>query len=127
MVFSQIYLMVTDLERSREFFEDVLGFEPVSTGSSSVVYRDGGVELKLQSDFTEEEYGAFNLEPPGDRRGAGSVFNLETSDQEELNGFFERIRDSDVGEAVTEPMDVDWCYRMFLARSPDGYMFEVYC
>lgn len=121
----QTYLMTSDLAHSREFYESGLGLSPRREGESSVSYETGSCELKLQADFPEETLAAFNLEPPGEDRGDGAVVVVETDD--DLDTIHGRIADLDDehGSALTEPREVSWGGRMFLARDPNGYVYEI--
>lgn len=121
----QTYLMTSDLARSRPFYESGLDLSPREEGESSVAYETGRCELKLQADFDEETLGAFNLEPPGDDRGDGAIVVIQLA--EELETVHERIEELDdqFGTALTEPREVPWGGRMFLARDPNGYVYEL--
>lgn len=120
-------LATSDLEASRRFLEATLGLEPARVGDSSTSYETGTCELKLQADFPPEVLDSFNLEaPPEGTRGGGAMLVLELD--EPLEAVHERVADlaDDVaGEALTEPQEVPWGVRMFLARTPEGYVFEV--
>lgn len=121
----QTYLMTSDLEGSRPFYESGLDLSPRQEGESSVAYETGSCELKLQADFDEETLGSFNLEPPGKDRGDGAIVVVEST--EKLETVHERIEELDeqFGTALTEPREVPWGGRMFLARDPNGYVYEL--
>lgn len=121
----QTYLMTSDLEGSRPFYESGVGLSPRCEGESSVAYETGNCELKLQTDFDEETLGSYNLEPPGENRGQGAIVVVEAT--EPLEDVYGRIRDlgEGFGEALTEPREVPWGGRMFLARDPNGYVYEL--
>lgn len=120
-------LSTADLERSRRFFEGALGLEPDRVGDSSTSYETGTCELKLQADFPEDVLEAFNLpSPPEGGRGGGAMLVLELD--EPLESIHERAAEGAPelgGEVLTEPREVPWGVRMFLAESPEGYVFEV--
>lgn len=120
-------LSTADLDRSRRFFEEALGLEPERVGDTSASYETGTCELKLQVDFPADVLEAFNLEaPPEGTRGGGAMLVLEL--EESLASIHERAADRAPelgGEVLTEPRDVPWGVRMFLAESPEGYVFEV--
>lgn len=124
---SQVYLMTPALDRSREFFEDALGLAAERVGDSSVSYRTGGCELKLQADHDPEMLDSFGLErPPDAGRGAGAVNVLTVSEPvEAVRGRVAEATDEGPGTVLTEARDVPWGGRMFLAKSPAGYVFEV--
>ena len=117
-------LSTSDLDRSRRFFEETLGLDPGRVGDTSASYETGACELKLQGDFPPDVLDAFNLdEPPATGRGGGAMFVVELD--EPLDGLHERVAADDDGEALIEPQEVPWGVRIFLARSPEGYVFEV--
>lgn len=117
-------LSTADLDRSRRFFEGTLGLSPARVGDTSASYETGTCELKLQADFPEDVLEAFNLEaPPAEGRGGGATFVLELD--EPLADLHARVEADDDGTALIEPRDVPWGVRIFLARSPEGYVFEV--
>ena len=117
--------MTSNLEKSRRFYEETLGFEPERGGESSVSYKEGGVELKMQRKFSDEELEKFNLSL-SDEKGE-AVYGVDVGSSEKVESIHEKTKENDVGAAVTEPMKVDWCQKMFLAESPEGYIFEVKC
>jgi len=120
-------LATGDLDRSRRFFEDALGLDPERIGDTSVSYEAAGCELKLQGDFPQEVLESFNLPaPPADGRGGGATFVLAID--EPLASIHERVAAAAEAlgcAALIEPRDVPWGVRTFLARSPEGYVFEV--
>jgi uncharacterized glyoxalase superfamily protein PhnB len=119
----QTYLMTSDLDGSRPFYESGLNLTPRREGESSVSYETGACELKLQADFEPERLAAFNLEPPGDSRGDGTIVVIELD--EDLETVHDRLASLDAGEPLTEPREIPWGERMFLARDPNGYVYEV--
>lgn len=123
----QLYLMTTDLEAARTFYEDSLGLEPTDTGETSVAYATGDCELKLQQDFEPDALEEFNLSPPpSSNRGAGGVQVLSIDRPlDELYAQMSRALETSAGELLTEPRDVSWGERMFLAKDPDGYVWEI--
>ena len=117
-------LSTADLDRSRRFFEETLGLSPERVGDTSASYETGTCELKLQADFPDDVLEAFNLDaPPETNRGGGAMFVMELD--EPLDDVHGRVEATDGGEALIEPRDVPWGVRIFLARSPEGYLFEV--
>lgn len=123
---AQLFLTSSDLARSRRFYEAAVGLEPQTVGDSSVAYDTGACELKIEADFDPEELAAFGLSPPGEDRGDGAVVVLAV--EEPLAETYERM-DGELadgpGELLTEPRDVPWGGRIFLARDPDGYVLEL--
>jgi catechol 2,3-dioxygenase-like lactoylglutathione lyase family enzyme len=124
---NQVYLLTTDLDRAREFYEDALALSPSRVGDSSVAYRTGDCELKIQADHEPETLDAFNLEqPPDDGRGAGAVYVLAVADPiEEVHDRAAAALEAGAARVLTQPREVEWGGRMFLVESPDGYVFEI--
>lgn len=122
--FEECFLLVPDLERARDFYEGALGLSPATSGSDSVTYDVAGTPLKLQADYSEEVFEAFNLDRPSPTdRGHGAVLALES--EEDIEEIHRRVVESG-GTALFEPRDVDWLEgKMFLARDPVGYTIEV--
>lgn len=117
----QTYLMVSDLDESRTFYEDALGLDVAESGDRSVAFETGSCQLKLEADFDAETLSAFGLEPPGDERGRGVVVVLEVGDVDAVH----ESAGAAGADVVFGPTDVDWGRRMFLVRDPDGYVLEV--
>lgn len=123
----QIFLMVTELESSRQFYEDGLGLDPDDVGESSVAYDTGECELKIQSDFDPGVLEQFNMSPPPSKnRGSGAVRVIQAD--EPLADLADRIENDlpdEVSELRMEPREVPWGGRICLVADPDGYIFEI--
>ncbi|MFB6129444.1 MAG: VOC family protein [Salinigranum sp.] len=119
---NQLFLMVTDLDRSVRFYRDVLDLSVVEERDSQAVFDTGECSLVVEEDFDAETLAGFNLDPPGDDRGDGAIVVLEVDDVE---AAYETAADADVGETLTEPRRVDWGRELFLVADPDGYVVEV--
>lgn len=123
----QIFLLVSDLDTTRPFYEDALGLTVKDNGDSSIAYETGDCELKIKADFEPDVLEHFNMdEPPEDDRGSGAIHVL--SIEESLSDVYERMKqilDSAAGEVLIEPRPVPWGGKMFLARDPDGYVLEI--
>ncbi len=123
----QVYLMVNDLSKSRDFYERVMGLSPKNNGNGTCAYETGDCELKLQIDFDPVALKAFNLEPPREgNRGDGSVYIVTI--EGEIGQIYKRIKDTiknSNGKLITEPREIPWGESMFLVRDPDGYLIEV--
>lgn len=120
----QSLLMVTDLEVSIEFYEDVLGLEVDEVGEGNAEFATGQATLVLEEDFDQDVLDAFGLDDPGDERGSGVIVALDVDSPDRVDAVCERVEDA--GETVRmEPSDVDWGRRMALVADPDGYTVEV--
>lgn len=117
----QTFLMVSDVDRSTEFYADVLGLDVAERGERSTAFDTGEGQLMIEQDFDEEALAAFGLEPPGEDRGEGVIVVVEVDD---VDAVHERAASAGA-EVLTEPRDVDWGRRLCLVRDPDGYVIEV--
>lgn len=117
----QVYLMTPDLEASISFYEGTLGLSKSEEGSRSVELETGECALKIEKDFEEDTLAAFGMEPPGESRGDGAVIVIEVDDVEATH---QRAVDAGA-DVLMEPTEVSWDRKMFLVRSPAGYVFEV--
>lgn len=124
---TQLYLMTMDLERAREFYEEALGLDPSRVGDQSVAYRTGECELKIQADHDPETLASFGLDqPPESGRGAGAVYVLTVAESvDEVHNRVAEAVETGAGTVLTQPREVAWGGKMFLVRSPDGYVVEV--
>lgn len=119
---NEVYLMVSDLDRSVSFYDGVLGLPMAERGDRSARFETTSCTLKVEEDFDAETLSKFGLEPPGDRRGDGLIVVVEVEDADDC---FERVSDQEV-EVVGDPRSVPWGRRMFLVRDPDGYVLEIF-
>lgn len=120
----QSLLMVTDLDASVAFYEELVGLEPTHIEEGNAEFATGQATLVLETDFDPEVLDAFGLDEPGDERGQGVIVALDVEDPEDVDRVCDRVREA--GETVRmEPTDVDWGRRMALLADPDGYTVEV--
>lgn len=118
---NQVYLMVRDVDESRAFYRETLGFEVADRAERRVKLRTGECTLVLEQDFTPETLSSFGLSPPSDPRGEGVIVVLAVPD---VDAVYDRVR-ADGLEVHCEPRDVDWGRRLFLLDDPDGYTLEI--
>lgn len=117
---SELFLMVTDVEQTTAFYEDLIGLTVTHRGSS-VRFDAGGTTVVIEEDFDREILAQYGLEPPGDNRGDGAIFVIDVDDPDAV---YERVAES-AGDALMEPTEVEWGRRMALVADPDGYVLEV--
>lgn len=117
----QTYLMVADLDRSVEFYQDVIGLQVTDQGDRRAEFETTEGSLQLEMDFDEEMLDQYGLEPPGDDRGRGVITVIEVESVEDV---YDRAEEAGA-EILTEPQEVEWGRKLFLVRDPDGYAVEV--
>lgn len=114
------FLTVDDVERSRRFYEDVLGGKAVMEGeptilkvaNSWVIVNVGGGPTKDKPDVV--------LEPPSDPKKVSSFLNIRVADIEKVYDEWE----GKGAQFLTEPKDMGPEFRCYM-RDPDGYLIEV--
>ena len=124
MDLAQVFLMTSDLDRSRAFYE-ALGFEVAEEGSRSVEFDTGAARLKLEADFDADTLSAFGLSPPGESRGDGVVVVIEVPDADAVADRADDATAAHGGEVLAGPRDVEWGRRLLLVADPDGYTLEL--
>lgn len=115
----QASLTVNNLQKSRDWYRDVLGFtidrEMERNGKvASISLKAGDVRILLNQD--DGAKGANRI------KGEGFSFMITTT--QNVDDLAQRVRDH--GAAFdTEPMDTRWGTRMFRVRDPDGFKFTI--
>jgi catechol 2,3-dioxygenase-like lactoylglutathione lyase family enzyme len=117
----QVLLIVSDLEDSVHFYNDVLGLGADRIGEGSAEFQVNNQRLVLEEDFDEDIFDEFNLDPPGDVRGSGVIIGLDVSN---VTQRYEQITDSSSG-GVLPPREVEWGRRICFIEDPDGYTIEL--
>jgi predicted enzyme related to lactoylglutathione lyase len=110
-------LMVSDLERSKQFYREVLGFDVTDWWA----VRDGlqGIALKLLQAPTPE---AVNPNPPENEWTRAFDLYAYTEDWTSLDSLYEEFRSKGAvisGEPVILPDFGPW--KEFIVQDPDGY------
>jgi catechol 2,3-dioxygenase-like lactoylglutathione lyase family enzyme len=115
-------LVVSDLERSRGFYRDVLGAELYREyGGSSVVLRFlGGWLLLVSGGGPTRDKPGVTFAPPLD---PGVVSHEMTIRVPDCRAAYETLR-SRGAEFLTPPVEYDWEVRCFF-RDPDGHLLEI--
>jgi catechol 2,3-dioxygenase-like lactoylglutathione lyase family enzyme len=102
-----VTISVSDLARSKAFYEGVLGFIP----------GDYYAPTRWQAyKFEGRAYLAL-IEVPGFRRQAGG--DIVNFDVEEVKALWDRVRDQVTAEA--ELAETPWGSFKFIVQDPDGY------
>ena len=113
-----IHLQVSDIDRSRGFYEKFFGAAPV---------KDKGDHLKFLPPFAPINLAISprRVGPDGER--AINHLGVEVDSNETVLRHLERVKAA--GLAVREELDVNCCYAnqsKFWVRDPDGIEWEVY-
>jgi len=118
---TQVFLMVTDLERTVEFYTTALGFNLREQGDRSATFETGQCELHVEVEFDEATLAEFGLTPPEGQRGDGAILVVTVDD---IDATYEQVTAAGA-ETLTEPKEVPWGRELFLVRDPDGYVLEI--
>lgn len=113
-------LIVRDVERSREFYERVLGTTVLRDREPCVMrFANGYIVLTDEGGPTDDKPDV-QARAPRDARTLSSTLNIRVSD---VRAVYEEWR-SRGGEFLTEPKDHGMEIRCYL-RDPDGYLIEL--
>lgn len=114
-------LVVSDPERSRLFYVDVLGAEPYREYGASAVLRFGGAWILLvPGGPPTEDKPTVTFAPPADPHRVDHAFTIRVPDCRAAYGTL-RGRGA---EFLTPPVDHGSEVRAFL-RDPDGHLIEL--
>lgn len=117
---SFITLGVTDLDRSKTFYNEVLGWTHFQDNGSIVMYKLNGMVLSL--------YGQHELMEDAQVKddGRGSRFTLAQclNSPEEVDALFAQLRKQKV-TITKEPQKVFWGGYSGYFADPDGHLWEV--
>jgi catechol 2,3-dioxygenase-like lactoylglutathione lyase family enzyme len=115
-------LIVSDLARSRAFYEDVMGFQYVDGDDTSAFFRCGddvfvlnnyaGAEMMMTPDAVDHE-----------SRTAARTIN--STGVESVDAVYEELASKGV-EFIRPPEDRWWGKRVAFFRDPDGHVWEIH-
>jgi len=117
---SFITLGVSDLERSKRFYSDILGWKPVQDTGGIVMYKLNGMILSLypQKELMEDAQAK--------NEGRGSRFTLAQClrSAEEVDDLFAELKKR--GATITKgPVKVFWGGYSGYFADPDGHLWEL--
>jgi catechol 2,3-dioxygenase-like lactoylglutathione lyase family enzyme len=128
----QSLLMVSDIDESRAFYENIVGLTPAVVADGNIEYETGDCTLVLESDFPEPVRDEFGLRDPPKSRGGGAIIAIGVKSTESVDEIFNRAREHgpmgrmERGSTVRmEPTEVGWGRYMMLLADPDEYSIEV--
>ncbi len=115
-------LVVSDLERSKSFYRDVLGASVYREygGTSCVLNFQGSWLLLVTGGGPTEDKPTVTFAPPMDPNRVSHQLTIRVPD---CRGAYEELR-SRGGEFLTPPVDRGGEIRCFF-RDPDGHLLEI--
>lgn len=115
-------LVVSDLERSKAFWRDVVGAEPYREyGGTSAVFRFlGNWLLLVTGGGPTEDKPTVTFAPPADPDRVSHQMIVGVPD---CRAAYEALR-ARGAEFLTEPVEYEWEVRAFF-RDPDGHLIEL--
>lgn len=117
---SFITLGVADLDRSKRFYNDVLGWSPFQDNGGIVMYKLNGMVLSL---FPQHEL-MEDAKATGDAKGARFTLAQCLRSPEEVDDFFAHIKQH--GTIITKmPEKVFWGGYSGYFADPDGHLWEI--
>jgi lactoylglutathione lyase len=119
VVLSHLFI-VRDVERSREFYQRVLGATVIRDRGPCVLrFANGYIVINDEGGPTDDKP-EVQARAPADSTVLGSALNIRVAD---VHAVYDQWR-ARGGEFLTEPKDHGLEIRCYL-RDPDGYLIEV--
>ena len=114
------FIVVSDVERSRRFYSEVLGGEVVMAGEPSIVaLANSWIIINVGGGPTEDKP-TVTLEPPQDPNRTSAFMNIRVADIASLYQEWS----SRGAEFITPPQQRATEIRCYI-RDPDGHLIEV--
>jgi catechol 2,3-dioxygenase-like lactoylglutathione lyase family enzyme len=114
------FIVVSDTERSRRFYTDVLGGETVRTGEPAIVALANGWIIMNVGGGPTGDKPTVTLEPPPDPDRTSSFLNIRVAD---IDAVYEAWRGRGA-HFLTPPEERASEFRCYV-RDPDGHLIEV--
>lgn len=112
----------SDLEESKRFYQDVLGFVIAGEDDGFVELKSSTLTLWLHDDTSIED-DAYREELDANPRGVGLNLCFEVDD---VDKYYERLVENEGAPVEQEPEEKPWGIRRFTVRDPDGYHLQFY-
>jgi len=120
-VFGPPVLFVEDVERSKTFYVDVLGFTfGFGDETSAGLFLGGEMFLLVTVPSAEDMLTGETLSTPKGQRATG-LFNIFV---ENVDAAFEQLRAKGV-QFIVDPIDREWGRRTAHFKDPDGFVWEI--
>jgi catechol 2,3-dioxygenase-like lactoylglutathione lyase family enzyme len=114
------FIVVSDVERSRRFYSEVLGGEVVMAGEPSIVALANSWIIMNVGGGPTEDKPTVTLEPPRDPNRTSAFLNIRVADIEALYQDWSARG----AEFLTPPQQRATEIRCYI-RDPDGHLIEV--
>ena len=114
------YLTASDVDRSREFYADVLGGQVVLERDPAMIKVANAWIIINEGGGPTPDKPGINVAPPSDSTTVSSFLNIRVAD---IEARYEEWS-AKGAEFLTEPIDRGPEIRCFM-RAPDGYLIEV--
>ena len=119
-VVATLLLIVKDIDRSRDFYHEVMGAEVVMERNPAILkFFNTWLIINVGGGPTEDKPDVI-LTPPGDIHTASSALNLRVAD---IHSIYDQWT-ARGAEFLTRPVDYGREIRAYL-RDPDGHLIEV--
>ena len=115
MKYTSTLIAVTEIERSKRFYHEVLGLNVVADFGANVTL-DGGITLQTL-DTWQEFIGERTITL---QNNAGELYFEEA----DMDGFLERLKEFEISY-VHPPLEHRWGQRVVRFYDPDHHMIEV--
>jgi catechol 2,3-dioxygenase-like lactoylglutathione lyase family enzyme len=116
-----VTLGVTDLQRSQDFYSQILGWKISRPQEGIAFFQAGGVVLAL---FPREELEKDALIPSTDAGTAGVALAYNAQSEAEVDEIIQDLKAKGV-KIIKEPQKVFWGGYSSYFADPDGYRWEV--
>lgn len=118
----RLELFVSDLEKSSDFYTQVLGFERLKAEAEYVPVRSGSVLIGLSQAAALGRKHYFNPEIQTSRRGLGTEIVLEVDD---VQALFAKVNAADRQRILSPVRKQPWGLSDFRVADPDGYYLRI--
>ena len=118
---SHVFLLVSNLSRSVQFYGELLERAPASEDARHARFDLGPIFVTIHEDLTPAERSIWKVDPVPKRRGWGVYFTFQTDNLEATYGKLASIG----AEILTTPKATPWATMMFTVKDPDGYLLEI--
>ena len=118
----RLELFVTDMQKSIDFYTNVLGFDRMKGEPDYAPVRSGSVLIALGPAAGLPKKHHFNPEVQTGRRGLGVEIVLEVDD---LKPYFEKVKASGYKGVLSPMQKQSWGATDFRVTDPDGYYLRI--